>query len=425
MSLSYPSSRYRESLSPSINGSPKSSELSHCIYQIVDALGRVKANQSSPADGIHITLEDFDAIFEMAKQSLEMSSHGSGGGDIVIHKIDGIASDLASFATNVGARLSTIEQSVAHYTPMVVNEDSTPPQQEPSKHSGRRRLSLTSLLNPVEPQPHFPNSQFAAIKANVERVLAHSMIRSIDDTPPCVNIRAVSSLTQRELHISLSPLVDGEPLRNEGACTWNVSPLSPAPSSCKFNASSPSSNVIMPDDAMAERLKMLEDEKNALQHRLDSVLHDSSYSVHHPDPEFCRDWDKRTKARLVLFCSRNRAGNSLCAWHDTRRERREFPPRQAPKGRLNCGCTEDEALFEESLARHGIGAMRACEQVRLDSTLRTALLKLLQTRYNYKDGDFERDPTTGNWLPGDEAVVWEQKAMEATGSYSAQSAMRQ
>lgn len=35
---------------------------------------------------------------------------------------------------------------------------------------------------------------------------------------------------------------------------------------------------------------------------------------------------------------------------------------------------------------------------------------LLQTRYGYRDGDFERDPRTGNWLEGEGAEKWEQKA---------------
>ncbi|EIW52149.1 uncharacterized protein TRAVEDRAFT_53577 [Trametes versicolor FP-101664 SS1] len=59
----------------------------------------------------------------------------------------------------------------------------------------------------------------------------------------------------------------------------------------------------------------------------------------------------------------------------------------APPGYLNCGCTFEQALFEESLrvSRHG-------------------------TRYGYRDGDFERDPRTGNWLEDEGAEKWEQKA---------------
>ncbi|KAF8431543.1 hypothetical protein L210DRAFT_3361543, partial [Boletus edulis BED1] len=67
-------------------------------------------------------------------------------------------------------------------------------------------------------------------------------------------------------------------------------------------------------------------------------------------------WKARTDARIRLFCSLNRAGNALCSWHDSRRERRAYPPRMAPPGCLNCGCTYDEALFEESLSRHGVGS---------------------------------------------------------------------
>jgi hypothetical protein len=87
-----------------------------------------------------------------------------------------------------------------------------------------------------------------------------------------------------------------------------------------------------------------------------------------------------------------------------------WPPRTAPPGHLNCGCTYDEALFEESLARHGVGSYHPGESVRMDPALRNPLLRLLQTRYGYKDGDFEKDPLTGEWLEGEGHSVWEQRA---------------
>ncbi|TDL24562.1 hypothetical protein BD410DRAFT_719033 [Rickenella mellea] len=120
-----------------------------------------------------------------------------------------------------------------------------------------------------------------------------------------------------------------------------------------------------------------------------------------------QSWRARTEARVKLFCSPNRAGNALCAWHDSRRERRAYPPRMAPPGRLNCGCTFEEALFEESLARHSVGSYHPGETVRMDPALRNPLLKLLQQRYNYQDGDFERDPVSGNWLDGEGPGPWE------------------
>ncbi len=76
--------------------------------------------------------------------------------------------------------------------------------------------------------------------------------------------------------------------------------------------------------------------------------------------------------------------------HDSRRERRQYPPRMAPHGVLNCGCTYEEALFEESLSRHGVGAYLPGDSVRMDPNLRNPLLKLLKQRYGYRDGDFER-----------------------------------
>lgn len=131
---------------------------------------------------------------------------------------------------------------------------------------------------------------------------------------------------------------------------------------------------------------------------------------------FQESWRSRTSARVKLYCSLNRAGNALCAWHDSRRERRAFPPRMAPPGHLNCGCTYDEALFEESLSRHGVGSYLPGESVRMDPALRNPLLKLLKERYGYRDGDFERDPITGNWVEGEGPTSWE--AQVASGATS-------
>ncbi|KAL0958345.1 hypothetical protein HGRIS_000490 [Hohenbuehelia grisea] len=125
---------------------------------------------------------------------------------------------------------------------------------------------------------------------------------------------------------------------------------------------------------------------------------------------FQESWNARTAARIRLFCSLNRAGNALCAWHDSRRERRAYPPRMAPPGFLNCGCTYDQALFEESLARHKVGSYHPGETVRMDPALRNPMLKLLEERYGYKDGDFERNPITGDWLEGEGPARWEQQA---------------
>ncbi|KAJ1302043.1 hypothetical protein OPQ81_000877 [Rhizoctonia solani] len=144
------------------------------------------------------------------------------------------------------------------------------------------------------------------------------------------------------------------------------------------------------NDLLQLRVVELEGEKN--KDAAEPAQSDKSAS-----PEFQRSWDARTEARIKRFCSLNRAGNALCAWHDSRRERRSFPPRMAPPGHLNCGCTYEEALFEESLARHGVGSYHPGESVRMDPALRNPLLKLLQWRFGYKDGDFERDPKTGVW----------------------------
>ena len=128
------------------------------------------------------------------------------------------------------------------------------------------------------------------------------------------------------------------------------------------------------------------------------------------DPAFRSGWKRRTDARKKLFCSLNRAGNALCAWHDSRRERRQYPPRNAPEGMLNCGCTHEEALFEESLARHGVGGYFPGESVRMDPELRRPLLRLLRKRYGYQDGDFEHDPQTMKWFPEQDPDNWERQA---------------
>jgi len=178
---------------------------------------------------------------------------------------------------------------------------------------------------------------------------------------------------------------------------------------------------------LRDRVRELEIEKEAANRRV-RELHAAistgypqtgAYSSGLPSPvpnspnvdAFQESWNVRTNARIRAFCSLNRAGNALCAWHDSRRERRAYPPRMAPPGYLNCGCTFEEALFEESLARHGVGSYHAGENVRVDPVLRNPLLTLLKQRYGYRDGDFERDPITGTWVEGEGPAIWETRAL--------------
>lgn len=135
--------------------------------------------------------------------------------------------------------------------------------------------------------------------------------------------------------------------------------------------------------------------------------------------EFRASWEARRAARVKRFCALNRAGNSLCSWHDSRRERRQYPARNAPPGILNCGCTYDQALFEESLSRHNVGSYHPGDSVRMDPALRNPLLTLLEERYGYRDGDFERDPRTGAWIEGEGHEKWE--ALLASGPSRLQS----
>jgi len=181
------------------------------------------------------------------------------------------------------------------------------------------------------------------------------------------------------------------------------------------------------DDAFSQpttstsREQQLEHELARLQNKLREVeyLHDQDRQKlfelqstqdlaqelsHDVGAQFRATWIARTEARVKKLCSLNRAGNALCQWHDSRRERRQYPPRMAPSGVLNCGCTYEEALFEESLARHNVGAYLPGDSVRMDPVLRNSLLQLLQDRYGYRDGDFDR--IRKETQHGDEYWVW-------------------
>ncbi|PFH50500.1 hypothetical protein AMATHDRAFT_60899 [Amanita thiersii Skay4041] len=177
-------------------------------------------------------------------------------------------------------------------------------------------------------------------------------------------------------------------------------------SSYSFNSdSNPDQEVL----ALKQRIRELERECN----RSREIIHSLRGVVRLPrSSNFQIGWEARTESRKRKFCSLNRAGNALCAWHDSRRERRAFPPRNAPPGYLNCGCTYEEALFEESLSRHGVGSYLPGEAVRMDPALRNPLLNLLQRTYGYKDGDFEHNPISETWIEGQAPEDWYRKAQE-------------
>jgi len=75
-----------------------------------------------------------------------------------------------------------------------------------------------------------------------------------------------------------------------------------------------------------------------------------------------------TEARQQIFCSLNRAGSALCAWHDPHRKCRAYPPRNPLPGQ-NCSCTYEEALFEESHAHHGVASYLPGNMVHMDPAL--------------------------------------------------------
>ncbi|CAE6465723.1 unnamed protein product [Rhizoctonia solani] len=149
------------------------------------------------------------------------------------------------------------------------------------------------------------------------------------------------------------------------------------------------------NEELRRRVAELESEKRKL------IAENASRVAKSVGPEFQQGWDARTAARIKHFFSVDHNGNISCAWHDSRRECRVYPPHIAPPGHLNCGCTYEEGLFEESLARHGVGCYHPGESVRMEPALRNPLLKLLQHRFGYQDGDFERDPQTGLWVEGE------------------------
>ncbi|TFK41553.1 hypothetical protein BDQ12DRAFT_646031 [Crucibulum laeve] len=171
---------------------------------------------------------------------------------------------------------------------------------------------------------------------------------------------------------------------------------------------------------LRRRIEELELECSRTRAALDAMRSSGLSSAGLPTPpvsaSFQTSWKARTEVRKRMFCSLNRAGNALCAWHDSRRERRAHPPRLAPDGYLNCGCTVEAALFEESLSRHGVGSYHPGESVRMDPALRNPLLKLLEQRYGYKDGDFERDPSTGDWVQGESPLDWDRRAQSGSNS---------
>jgi len=117
------------------------------------------------------------------------------------------------------------------------------------------------------------------------------------------------------------------------------------------------------------------------------------------------DHRQRTERRNALRKLLNRNGNRCCAWCEPRRELRRYGPRQAPDDQMTCGCTVEDALFEESLARNGVGSMDTSRQ-RLDPELRHDLLALLKNRYKYQDGDLDFDHDTLEWKSGGDSLSW-------------------
>ncbi|KAI0336801.1 hypothetical protein GY45DRAFT_1332845 [Cubamyces sp. BRFM 1775] len=255
-----------------------------------------------------------------------------------------------------------------------------------------------------------PNMPFVAPMTPVPSFEQYSMLYSSPETSPGL----VSSFSEPYGY----PSSQGQP---SSSAAMVISPSStPAPMSTSRHSRSSPEKLEEENRRLLERIRQLEIVNHSSSLRIRQLEAEVSRGVYpgglpspmttpQPAPSFEQEWRARTEARKKLFCSLNRAGNALCSWHDSRRERRVYPPRNAPPGYLNCGCTYEEALFEESLARHGVGSYLPGENVRMDPALRNPLLKLLQKRYGYRDGDFERDPVTGSWIGDEGAGKWEQR----------------
>ena len=59
----------------------------------------------------------------------------------------------------------------------------------------------------------------------------------------------------------------------------------------------------------------------------------------------------------------------MCAWHDANRTPPLYGPRAAPPGIMSCGCTFEQTLFEETLARNGIGSVFLSKHVNIKELL--------------------------------------------------------
>ncbi|KAH7100056.1 hypothetical protein BKA62DRAFT_620512, partial [Auriculariales sp. MPI-PUGE-AT-0066] len=116
----------------------------------------------------------------------------------------------------------------------------------------------------------------------------------------------------------------------------------------------------------------------------------------------------RTAIRIKLLEKLNHHGNRCCAWHETRQELHEYSAREAPTGIMNCGCTFEEALFEESLSKSGVGSMVTGAK-RLNPALRNALLLVFQRAYGYTDGDLAFNRVSSEWLDGESPAYWSEK----------------
>jgi len=293
----------------------------------------------------------------------------------------------------------------------------------PSSSNGGQEYTVNSHSQNHDltwsPSPHMqPSMSIAMNNAAYPAVLGHgglSLPYNVNQTnldSPALNEYQTSRYSSPASTSPNSPQYQNIPFR--GQLPHNAMAFTGTPT--PVNSYSPSPEDRSNNDLvrrLQRRVQELEAEcgraKSALEAMRNTTSHNSSSAPRH-STAFMTSWAARTEARKKYFCSLNRAGNALCSWHDSRRERRVYPPRNAPPGVLNCGCTFDQALFEDSLSRHGVGSYNPGEAVRMDPSLRNALLKLLEERYGYKDGDFEHNPHTERWDDDESPAAWEKKA---------------
>ncbi|KAH7099623.1 hypothetical protein BKA62DRAFT_304345 [Auriculariales sp. MPI-PUGE-AT-0066] len=200
-----------------------------------------------------------------------------------------------------------------------------------------------------------------------------------------------------------------QPLSGAYGRGYNIMQFPPPPDSPTLGL--PAVTGAPPTPTALARVRQLEQEGERYRRQLNDLeqqIKSLTSPVMMPSVAFQRPSDhaRRAARRLELITKPNRIGNRSCAFHATATPY-GIPAHSAPDGLMNCGCSVNEALLEESLAKNRVGSM--APHGRLDPELRRSILKLLEDRYDYKDGDLDFDRASLKWREGDDPSSWERK----------------